>query len=988
MHPILTIALLGEFRINFQGAPVTSLSADRIQSLLTYLLLHRGRPQSRQHIAFLLWPDSSEGQARTNLRNLLHSLRNALPAADTFLEITNLTLHWKSDTPFRLDVSDFQTALEASRNTAQPDAVGDWLRQAIDLYKGDLLPGHYDDWLVAAREEMRHSFIEALVRLIEWLESRGDVREAIRQAGRLLAENPLNEVSYVLLMRLHACNGDRSSVRRAYEQCVAVLRRELNIEPSQATQNAYRQWQQAEPPVTPPALEMPTTPKRKLAPPRLTTPFVGREMELAELAQLLDNPDCRLLTITGPGGMGKTLLAQQTANGHAPLYEDGAAFVPLAPLTDPARLASTIAHVLELLLSGNELPEPQLLRALSAKTLLLVLDNFEHLLDGADLVAQILAHAPHVKILVTSRERLNLREEWVYDLHGLSLPPQPTDPQWAESSAVQLFMQSARRVKAGFAPQPEEAAAITHICHLVEGMPLGIQLAAGWVRVLEPTAIATEIQKDVAFLETTHRNVPQRHHSIRAIFDHSWRLLSPAEQHVLAALSVFRGGFDRTFAAAVAGATLPMLSSLVDKSLVRRAENQRYSLHELIRQYADVRLQEAGDWQAMHERHWQCYMESVAAKDQALFGPMQPALLEQLDHDHDNLRAALTWGLRTPDRASMDPLIATARAIATLARFWYLRGHLVEGWQWVEAALARLDDLPPASPQQQIRARLLFGAGELVGSGEMTNRAAAFLEESLALARQLDDKRGVVMAQHKLAETILGKGEIDQAEALVTESLPLARALDDSWLVGRSLSILTTLAVDKGNVQRAELLGSEALTMFRQQNEPGAMVYILNILGQLAIFQGDRARGIAMLEEALTINQTVTRLQMGAAWTLRNLGMGYFEEGDVAQALRCFRQSLRLRQELRQLAGIAWAMEGLAEVAVHIGQPARAAQLWGCAAALRQQVVSEMSTMDRTRFEKWSARARQQLGQTAFETYWQQGHALSTDEAVAVALMD
>ncbi|MBX3000845.1 MAG: tetratricopeptide repeat protein [Caldilineaceae bacterium] len=994
MQPILNIHLLGGFLVEYKGKPITAFSADRLQSLLAYLLLNRTAPQPRHHLAFQLWPDSSESQARTNLRNLLHNLRANLPESEIFLDITNLTLQWRPDAPFQLDVERFQQLRAEAAIAESRHAWGDarrLLEEAIILYRGDLLPGNYDDWISGRREDLRHTFTEALTRLIDILERMGDLSAALQHAQRLLRDDPLNETTYVILMRLYAQSGDRSSIRRIYDQCAATLQRELSVEPSATTQSAYQQFLRMDAllptvAVPPPAAIAPA--RRRLTPPKSSTGFIGREAELAQLAQLIADPHVRLLTITGPGGIGKTQLAMQMASGHTSIFADGAAFIGLASIVSADVLAQSIAAGIEVRLSGGADPEEQLLNALRDRELLLVLDNFEHLLDGAETLSEILLQAPAVKIVVTSRERLNLHEEWVYNLHGLPIPD-GDEEDWEENSAVQLFLQSARRANAGFILTPADRPAITHICRLLEGMPLGIQLAAAWARLLAPAEIAQEIERSLAFLESSYRDVPERHRSLQAVFEHSWRLLSAQEQVALRQLSLFRGGFDRHAAEEIAGATLPLLSALVDKSLVRRADTSRYSLHEVVRQYADSVLRAAGDFEEARLRHLQHYLALANDLQKKLYGPLQPELLEQLEIEHDNLRAALDWAFSSGSAIAQ---LAAIRLTTILARFWYLRGHLHEGRNWMERALAALegDPVPEASPNELrwLRARLLFGVGEVVAASDDTRAAVPLLEESLAIFRQLQSGRDVIMLLHRLSETVSELGDYARAEQLLEESLPLARAQNETWLVGRSLSILASMSIDQGNPARAEAMATEALTLLRGEDDSGAVVYLLNVLGQLAAQQGDLARAEAMLEEALTINRTVTRLRMGAAWTLRNLGMVAQLQGDLARATAYFQESLVLRHELRQLSGAAWALEGLAEIAALAGDPQRAVRLWAVAAAQRAIAGSEMGEADRMRTESLLAELRLSLGEAHFNALWTEGSALPFEDAIAYALMN
>ena len=331
----LQITLFGEFGLVHAGQPAPTFSGERPIALLAYLLLHRQTAVSRQHLAFTLWPDSSDSQARANLRNLFYTLRQTLPDADSYLAADAMTLQWRSDADFTLDVAEFEAALASAKTAVTDQEKLDWLETAVSLYKGDLLPGNYDDWIIPLRETLRQAYLDALHYLVGLLEQAGDYRAAARTVQRLIQHDPLDEPAYVQLMRLHALSGDRAGVRRVYEQCVLILQRELEVEPGSATQVAYEQLLRLEaPPATLPT--WPTEPAGQMTPsvaprqaiqpaplPVSATQFIGREAELAQIAERLAEPACRLLTIVGPGGIGKTRLALQTAGGHRPVFADG-----------------------------------------------------------------------------------------------------------------------------------------------------------------------------------------------------------------------------------------------------------------------------------------------------------------------------------------------------------------------------------------------------------------------------------------------------------------------------------------------------------------------------------------------------------------------------------------------------------------------------------------------------------------------------------------
>ncbi|MBE2225485.1 MAG: hypothetical protein IAF02_28375, partial [Anaerolineae bacterium] len=350
--PQLKISLFGEFSLVYQGKPAPSFSGDRPISLLAYLLLHRQTAVSRQHLAFTLWPDSSDSQARANLRNLFYTLRQTLPAADTYLAADSMTLQWRTDADFSLDVAEFEAALMAAKTAVTDTDKIAQLETAVTLYQGDLLPGNYDDWIIPLREELRQTYLDSLHQLVQLREQNGDYRAAARISQRLIQHDPLDEPAYVQLMRLYALSGDRAGVRRVYEQCATSLRRELDVEPGSVTQAAYEQLLRLEAAPIPESQPAPI-PSRPQPLPTPATPFIGREAELAHIAELLADPTCRLLTIVGQGGIGKTRLALETAVGHQPVFADGVVWVSLTALQTPTQLASAIAEALNHRLSGG-----------------------------------------------------------------------------------------------------------------------------------------------------------------------------------------------------------------------------------------------------------------------------------------------------------------------------------------------------------------------------------------------------------------------------------------------------------------------------------------------------------------------------------------------------------------------------------------------------------------------------------------------------------
>lgn len=1028
----LIIQLLGQFNLLVDGQPVNSLNAERPQTLLAYLLLHRHAPQSRQHLAFLLWPDSSESQARSNLRNLLHTLRLVLPDADQFLQIEPMTLGWRSEAPFVLDVAQFEQAIDKAGQVEDDAQAQSWLDTAVALYQGDLLPANYDDWLVPLREELRQKFLVALEKLIVLRERSGNYRAAIHHAQSLLQQDPLNEVAYVRLMRLHALSGDRAGVRRIYQTCVIALKRELGVEPAPATQTAYEEllrldvsWPGETPYVGRPTSSASTWQPRPLPIP--ATPFIGREIELAEIAELLADPACRLVTITGLGGIGKTRLALQVAGHQQTVFSDGVAYVSLASLQAPDFLITAIGETLQAPISAAPDPQAQLFNFLFQKEILLVLDNFDHLLEGAAAIATLLRETPRVKVLITSRQRLELQGEHVYELEGLPLPEAGDPEALAENSAMLLFRQSARRADNRFVLTPDDQGHVVRICHLVGAMPLAIELAAAWVRLLSPAEIAGEIERGLTFLAVSLRDIPERHSSIQAVFDHSWRVLTPQEQGVLERLSIFRGGFTREAAEQVTQATLPLLSGLVDKSLVRRNGSGRYDLHGLIRQYAQERLMEAGELNEVRHRHFEFFLALAEASKMKLRGGEQLAWLQRLDQDYDNLRAALEWSLSDDEAIGVSDSdlprgLQALRLASALYLYWRIRALWSNGRKWLHRALAKAPERPASrerleatidaamlavdqmdtSAARQLAEEGLALAQEL-GEPRNTARALGALgiilwrqkayvlattrcKQALAIAFELGDKILVANLLHALGRIAINQNDLESARSYLELGLAVYQELEDKLGFNLALSDLGLLAYIRHELATARLYNERSWHSFREAGDIAGIEMTLNRLGDIARCEHDYDEAERCYNECLALFQeTGDRDEIPTL--LHNLGYVANYRADYPRATALFREGLAIHAETGNQVGIAECLAGIATVLTAQGCAADGARLFGAAEIARGEAGAILWPANQMEYDRSLAILREAMDEEALTAAWRAGRAMSIEETLQIAQM-
>ncbi len=652
------------------------------------------------------------------------------------------------------------------------------------------------------------------------------------------------------------------------------------------------------------------------------TPFLGREEELAAVFLRLDDPACRLLTLTGPGGIGKTRLALQAAAEKIERFVHGVYFVPLAPLNSPEFLVPTIADALSFSFYGRGDPKVQLFNYLREKTMLLLLDNMEHLLAGAGLVAEILGCAPQVKVLATSRERLNLRGEWVLPLGGMAIPPEEEKAAAIEQySAVQLFLQSARRVQPHFAPTEEDWPAVVRVCQLVDGVPLGIELAASWVRALSCAEIVQEIEQSVDFLASAVRDLPERHRSLRAVFDYSWSLLSDEERQALRRLAVFRGGFRRDAAAAVAGATLPLLSALADKSLLRRDTTGRYDLLEVLRQYAAAKLAELPrEQEETRRQHGTYYANFVQQREGRLKGGQEKAALEEIGLEIENIRAAWSWAVEQQDGDSI------ARFLEGLYLFFEMRSRFQEGAETFRMAA---EGLAGASEPGAVLGRALARYAWCCERLASYEEAARLFQRSLAISRRLGDRAEAAFALANLGNVRCRLGEYEGAQELLHESLRIAQEMGDTWRMAHSLNNLGMVSSILGQHEAARRFYGEGLSLFQRIGYRRGIANALNNLGVVAGTLYDYVEARRLYQESLAIFKEIGDLR-GTAFALNNLGKTIADaQHEYAETEKLCQESLAVFRQIGDRWGIANALNNLGAAARALLQGPTAWQYFG-----------------------------------------------------------
>jgi predicted ATPase/Tfp pilus assembly protein PilF/DNA-binding SARP family transcriptional activator len=883
------------------------------------------------------------------------------------------------------------------------------LEEAVVCYEGSFAKGidlaldaELEEWVYGTREFLAGRTREAHLRLGERLASQGRFEAAARHAEAAYtlagAREPEPEVFSRIYTLLCIGNSPRAAEVKREAKAFAI---DLTVDLEEAR---TRLLQEEESP-----------PRHNLPAP--TDAFIGRDPELVELADLLAEPHSRLLTLHGAGGVGKSRLALQAAHDQLGegRFHDGIFFIGLDALTSAEQIPLSLAEALGLSLQGNDEPLTQVEAYLKDRRLLLVLDNYEQLIEAATLPADLLAACPHLKIIVTSRERLNLREEHVLTLEGLPLAEEDATLEEAQYvEAVQLLLQRAKKARLDFGLTQETLPHALKICRLVEGYPLGIELAAAWARALPLADIAGEIERNLDFLDSSSRNIARRHQSIRAAFEQSWRLLTPKEQEVLKKLAVFRGGFRREAAREVVGASLPLLASLVDKSLLRVLPSGRYHRHALLYGYIQEKLlAEPRLHDETKDKHAAYFLALAEEAEPQLLGSEQKVWLERLEEELDNLRSALEW------TEASGQIEVGLRLAGALWRFWLTRGYADEGRERLQKAIAQSAELTAA------RAKALHGAGNLTtylgdyaaaralheesltirralgdkrgiadalhNLGAIAHyqgdyaRARALYEESLSLRRELDDKHGIALSVNNLGLIAYYQGDFVTARTLYEESLEIDRELGDKQGIAFSLHNLGLVAHDQGDFATAHALYEESLLLRRELGDKQGVAFSLSNLGAIAHDQGDFATARALYEESLAIKRELGNKQ-GIALTLHDLGVTAHVQGDYATARALYKESLTLRRELEDKRGTATSLEELGSLIAVEGEPAHAALLWGAAEALREAIGAPRSPFEQPRYEGAVAAARAGLDAAAFAARWEEGRAMTLENAIAYAL--
>ena len=878
----LRIKTLGGIQVELGGETI-KFSRYKALAILVYLAV-TGERKSRESLATMFWPESIQSRALANLRREIWEIKHSL--GDNWMEVTRESLQTIPNDNLWLDITEFHDLLEKSKNHIHPRGIVceqclSNYKEAAALFNGDFLAGfslrdspEFDDWQYFQTVELNREIGGIYNQLVDWYSQKQEFDEAIYYARRWLQLDELNENAHRALMRLYSAKGQRNAAIRQYQSCVQLIENQLNITPEIATTELYQMIQSGSFTIKSEDIGGHPLPRSKF--PTQITPFIGRTDEISKLSKLLLGTDTRLLTILAPGGMGKSRLAIEIARKLKPHFKDGVIFVPLAPLETSDIFLSYFANAIGYIRAEGQPLNQQLTNYFRGKSMLLVLDNLEHLLKKSQWIKNLLANSPNLNILATSRIPLNINAETRFHLNGLNFPKEGVTDELNSFSAIKLFLHTAHRVRPLFVPAKEDLLVIGEICRLVGGMPLAIEMAASWLEMLSLSEIVEEIHSGLGFFESGIQDIPERQQSLYTVFDYSWKMLDDKEREQFSQLSIFRGGFTREAAEKVVGISLRQLVEFVNRSILNRTPEDRFEIHELLRQYGFEKFQtNLVKIQNLKIQFAEYYCKKMGGWQKDLKTGKQLQAMIEISADFENVRHA--WEIAI-DFERLD-LLETS----LLGPFWYLNQTIRndEGLGLFEMAVENITD----ETRQGVRI-LSWLTGYLMmfnlNQGNVHQVEQNF-QKSLKLIHRLEPiqtrEEKFAQAFHFLIKGIYNSFQKDKSEftkllhqslnlfkelgaewwceliyrrlgsiyptswtknyEYLQEALKIARKLNDQYGMALTLATLgRNCAYGDGDLQKAETYLQESSRIFLELDDPNSYIRHLNCLEQIANING------------------------------------------------------------------------------------------------------------------------------------------------------
>lgn len=992
----LVFSLVGQFQISHRQSDEITLTNRKAIGLLAYLLIESDRAHTREFLLGLLWPDMPIAAAQNNLRVTWAYLQKELGLSPSdeqpYLIGDRLTLRFNPLSDHELDASRFSTLIEACRvhPHADPKECAECaarLTEALELVRGDFLEEfsianclQFDEWLLTQRQYFQVQVTAVLEQLAAFHEREGQLNEAEHVIRRLIQHDPLNESAYRQLMRILARASQRTAALDVYETCRRVLAAELGLAPAVETVLLAEQIR-AIAPVDPRSTQT-------VLPPVLTR-FFGRRQESANLVDLLSRRTIKLVTLTGPGGVGKTRLAIEVAHRMAGVFAHDVCLVELVGVSDERAVDDAVAAALHLPASVGRSSISMILDYLRDKTILLVLDNCEHLVKACARLVETLIHdGAGLTVLATSRIPLHLEEEHVVRLQPFASPAlngaeRLTVADSLSFDSVQLFTDRATQTLLNFALSEANVLTVARICQQLDGIPLAIEIAAAQVRTLPIEAIAERLGQRFDWLNRRTTETMSRQRTLHTLIDWSYGLLSHEGRSLLRQLAAFAGGWTLEAAEAVSVLAQPcaeVLAELVDHSLVvfgSDVERRRYSMHETIRQFAQAELHSSDQEAATLERHARYYAQLVFAAAENL---ARQALLERLHtvkDDHDNLRRAFEWLLAHDHELAL----ALVARLGTELNFWELGGFFEEGRRWLQRVLEATQ-----ASVSSARAQALLAAADLSSAISDFDYGLPCARQAQQLSMHLGDQRGDIDARLKYCELAdLAGEEPATLRSQAEETLRMAEHLAYKVGVAKARLILGTIAHHTGEYQAAIQYVLPSIALWRELDRPFDLAAALNRFAgaESAINEQEAAR--QAYEESRDIYQSLG-YRRGVATAIQNLGGVAGDLGDYARARALVCESLQIRHELGLQRGYAFSFEFIASIDELEERYEQAVQLIAAAGTLRMRIGAPLEQAVQQEFQDSLTNLRAQLGDAVFEMAWAKGATMTTEQAIALAL--
>lgn len=915
--PFLELQCFGIFQVRLAGKPYASFGTEKVRALLAYLAVEKNQPSTRQYLTGLLWPDQPEKQAQHNFRQALSTLRKLLQddgREEPFILIFGDNLQFNHKADQWVDVHLFQEQIEKGfthlRNrkmNGRPNIPV--LRAGISLFQDIFLAqfnldnsNAFDEWLFMQREIYNQQAIRALATLAEYHERREEFGLARRYAEQLSGLAPWDESAHLQVIRLLALDGEWNLAQARYQTFQSYFIKQIAMEPTAEARAVFEQIRSC-------AAEkqkfVSAYPRALHNIPRSGSPFFGRHNEIISLADSLSDPEKRLITLLGVGGIGKSRLAVEMAYMFIGLFSDGVWFVPL----NEKRLYFSIAESLKFNLDGDLEPKAQIIKYLHQKKLLLIFDSFEHVQDEIENLSEMLNAAPGLVILVTSRQRLNLSQELIYQLDGLELPPADIKGELQAElySSAALFLSRYRRLHRNLILQNEDFPALARICHLLNGLPLGLELAAAATWSMPLPVIAERISHNLDFLESDCPDIPVRHRSLRAAFDYSWEMLNQEQKEVFTQLAIFSSSFTIPAAVTILGCRVRVITDLLDRSLLRLRNDSRLEIPESIVPYSTENLiisrEDKQYYRQQHAQYYTTFFESMAYK---LNGKEVLATIKTLLPELGNARQAWCWAVENGEREVL------ARLLNPLHKLLHTRSVFHESI----ALLEMISLLPISSPvEENLISRVKVRLGmDYLQTGQPI-KAEEELNDGLAVLNKTQDSEDLILGLDTLATLFQKQAKQEQARQLATQALQLSEEYDDKLGQKNALFLLADIEFRRGDLKAAEAMMRHCLEVARQTGNPMALLAPLNSLGDYACYEEDYHVAVNNFEECLQIAH-----ELGSGYheaiQLNNLGTVHHMLENYDQAIRYYEESLSTCRLIGDQEGEAVVINNLGEIMV------------------------------------------------------------------------